>query len=136
MKLLNFLLGKTVFFITILAWFLVITGAIFLWKPERARKKLIGMGFGPVKWMLLLAVVYVAGILIGWTGKLSGLLGIVLLVVVILGSIKVYLLFKKKLYNKFLEWFAKIPVKQLKVFAAIQILIGCLMLIFKRRIWF
>jgi hypothetical protein len=83
-----------------------------------------------------LAVVYVAGILIGWTGKLSGLLGIVLLVVVILGSIKVYLLFKKKLYNKFLEWFAKIPVKQLKVFAAIQILIGCLMLIFKRRIWF
>jgi hypothetical protein len=83
LKLLNFLLGKTVFFITILAWFLIITGAFFLWKPERARRKLTGMGFGPAKFMLLLAVIYIVGILTGLAGKLSGILAIVLMLVII-----------------------------------------------------
>jgi len=136
LKLLNFLLGKTVFFITILAWFLIITGAFFLWKPERARRKLTGMGFGPAKWMLLLAIIYFAGILTGLVGKLSGILAIVLLVAIIFGSIKAYLIFKKKLYKKFVEWFAKVPIKHLKVFAVIQIVIGIAMLALKRRVWF
>ena len=135
-KLLNFLLGKTVFFITILAWFLVITGVLFLWKPERARRKLTGMGFGPAKFILLLAIIYLAGILIGLAGKLSGILAIVLLVAIIFGSIKAYLVFKKKMNKKFVEWFAKVPIKHLKVFAVIQIIIGIVMLVVKRRVWF
>jgi uncharacterized protein YjeT (DUF2065 family) len=136
LKLLNFLLGKTVFFITILAWFLIITGALFLWRPERARRKLTGMGFGPAKWILLIAIIYVAGILIALSGKLSGILALILLITVIIGSIKVYFLLKKKLYKKFVEWFAKVPIKHLKIFAVIQIAIGCLMLILRSRIWF
>lgn len=135
-KLLNFLLGKTVFFITILAWFLIITGVLFLWRPERARKKLIGIGFGPAKWFLLIAIIYVAGILVTLSGKLSGILAFLLFIAAIIGSIKAYFLLKKKLYRKFVEWFAKVPIKHLKNFAVIQILFGCLMLLLKRRIWF
>jgi uncharacterized protein YjeT (DUF2065 family) len=86
--------------------------------------------------MLLLAVIYIVGILTGLAGKLSGILAIVLMLVIIFGSIKAYLVFKKKLYNKFVEWFAKVPIKHLKIFAMIQIVIGCLVLILKRRIWF
>lgn len=136
LKLFNFLLGKTVFFITILAWFLIITGALFLYRPERARRKLIGMGFGPAKLILVLAIIYVAGILITLSGKLSGILAFVLMIGTIIGSIRCYFLFKKKLHSKFVEWFAKVPIKHLKIFAVIQVLIGCLMLILKRRVWF
>ena len=136
MKLLNFLFGKTGIFITILAWFLIITGILFLFRPERARNKLVGMGFGPVKWLMLITCIYLAMTLVSLSEKLSGILALVLMIVIIISSVRLYFMFKKKLYNKFVVWFSKIPIKHLKVLAIIQIAIGCLMLTLKRRIWF
>jgi len=135
-KLLNFLFGKTGIFITILAWFLIITGIWCLFRPERARKKLVGMGFGPVKWILLIVCIYLATILLSLSERLSGILAIILMIAVIISAARFYFLLKNKLYNKLVNWFSKIPMKHLKAFAVIQIVIGCLMLSLKRRIWF
>ena len=136
MKVLNFLFGKTGIFITILGWFLIITGVWFLFRPERARRKLVGMGFGPVKWILLIGCIYLVTILLSLSEKLSGILALVLVIVIIISAARFYFILKKKLYNKLVVWFSKIPIKHLKVVAIIQIAIGCLMLTLKRRIWF
>lgn len=135
-RLLSFLFGKTWIFITVLAWFLIITGILFLFRPERARKKLMRMSFRPVRWILLLACLYVAGILIPLSHRLSGILAVILLVVIIIAALRFYLLLKKNLFNKFILWFSKIPIKQLKVFALIQVAIGIFILALKKRIWF
>jgi len=136
MKLLNFLFGKTGIFITILAWFLITTGVWFLFRPERARRKLVGMGFGPVKWILLIVCIYLVTILLSLSEKLSGNLALVLVIVIIISAVRFYFILKKKLYNKLAAWFSKIPMKHLKILAIIQIAVGCIMLALKRRIWF
>jgi hypothetical protein len=59
-KLINKVFGKTQVFIIILGWFLLATGLIMLWRPEWARRKLSGMGFGILKGYLLLLMIFLA----------------------------------------------------------------------------
>lgn len=132
LKLINLLFGKTRIFIIILAWFLIITGALFLAQPERARKKIVGYGFGFLKWPLLSLVVYAGMFLVSLGFKKSGILIASLGIIFIIWA---YFFLKKKTYKKLEEQFAKIPIKFLKIFAVIQITVGALMLILQRRIW-
>ena len=53
-RVLSLLFGKTWIFITILGWFLILTGILLILRPERARRKLMRMTFRPVKWILLI----------------------------------------------------------------------------------
>ena len=134
-KLLNFLFGKTKIFIVILAWFLIITGAIFLVNPEKARKKLLSHGFGIFKGYLRIFVIYLAIVLLSLSTKTAvGFLKFLCFfgVVLIVWS---FFFLKKKIFVKLEGKFAKIPISALIVFAYIQILVGALMLIFQRRIW-
>lgn len=135
-KLLNVLFGKTWIFIAVLAWFLIITGIVFLCRPARARVKLVGMSFQPVKWILLIACFYCAAALMSLSEKIGGIASCIAMIAVIVLAIKFYFNFKKKLFKKFMLWFSKIPVKHLQAFALIQIVIGYLMLFLKKRIWF
>jgi len=134
-KLVNFLFGKSKIFIIILGWFLVITGAIFLLNPQKARNKLLGHGLGFLKGPLLFITIYLVMLLIslGWNTqatvlKILSLLGAIIIV-------KLYFSLKKKTYQKLAEKFALIPMPVLKSFAYIQIVVGGLMLILQRRIW-
>ncbi|MBM3248055.1 MAG: hypothetical protein FJZ10_01320 [Candidatus Omnitrophica bacterium] len=131
-KLLNFVLGKTKIFIVILGWFLVVSGAIMLIWPERARRKLVRMGFRQVKWILLIGALYLVSLL----SSISDNFGPVIFIVGIIAIIFAYLFLKKKTFRKIQEQFAKIPVKALKVFAVIQIILGFFMIFFLKRIWF
>ncbi|HOX54584.1 MAG: hypothetical protein PHI86_01110 [Candidatus Omnitrophica bacterium] len=131
-KLLNFILGKSKIFIVILGWFLVISGVLMLIWPERARRKLIGMGFGQVKWILLIIAFYLVSLLSSFSSNIGPNIFLIGLIAIIVA----YFLLKKKTAVKIQEQFAKIPVKALKLFAIVQIVIGAFMLIFLVRIWF
>jgi hypothetical protein len=134
-NLLNFLLGKTKIFIIILAWFLIITGALFLFNPEKARNNLLGYGFGFFKWPIRILAIYLAMIFISFGLKTPGILAFILPIAAIVFIVWFWRFLKKKTYNKLSEHFAKIPLSALKIFAVIQITVGSLMLILQRRIW-
>lgn len=131
-KLLNFIFGKTTIFIIILGWFLVISGAFMLIWPERARRKLVGMGFGQIKWIFLIIALYLVSVL----STISSNVGPNIFIVGVIAIVVAYFFLKKKTYNKIQEQFAKIPIRVLKVFALIQIILGVFMIFFLKRIWF
>lgn len=130
-KLVNFLFGKTKIFVVILGWFLVISGLLMLLWPKRAQKKLAAIGFGPVKYILLVILLYLVPLIFSFGGKI----GIWLALAAIAAALVFYRYLKKKAYNRIQTWFAKIPAKFLRIFAGIQIVIGVIMLIVEKRIW-
>ena len=134
-KIFNFMFGKTKIFIIILGWFLVITGAMFLANPQRARNKLLGMGFGFFKWPLRIAALYVALVLLSFVSRFAGIFVVILAIPLLIGIIWLWRVSKKKAYDKLSAQFAKIPISALKTYAVIQIVVGALMLILQRRIW-
>ncbi|MCX5706156.1 MAG: hypothetical protein NTW13_00520, partial [Candidatus Omnitrophica bacterium] len=73
----------------ILGWVLIISGVIFLLKPEKARNKLLGQGFGIIKSLLVLVAVYLIILSIFLIGKTAGILSILSL----LGAIAVIVAF-------------------------------------------
>lgn len=134
-KLINFLFGKTKIFIIILGWFLIITGAMFLARPERARNKLISQSFGILKWPLFFLTLYVAMLFISLSSKVPGIASILLIVAGVFIIIRAFIFLRKKALRKLTEQFARVPIRMLKVFAGIQILVGLFMLFLQKRIW-
>ena len=134
-KLINFLFGKTKIFIIILGWFLIITGAMFLARPEKARNKLISQSFGILKWPLFFLTLYVAMLFISLSSKVPGIASMLLIVAGIFIIIRAFIFLRKKALRKLTEQFAKVPIRMLKVFAGIQILVGLFMLFLQKRIW-
>ena len=130
LKVINFLFGKTHIFITILGWFLIASGAIMSLSPEKARNKLVGIGFGQIKGIILVIAVFLASLLLSLGNKIGNIFALL----GIAGVIFLYFILKKKAHEKIKVHFAKIPVKFLRVFACVQIVIGALMLILSKRI--
>ncbi|MDP2920883.1 MAG: hypothetical protein Q8O12_00745 [Candidatus Omnitrophota bacterium] len=135
-KVLNAIFGSFRIFIVLLGWFLVITGIIFLSQPERARNKMVGMGFWQIKVILFSIALTLAVFVASLTDKISGILSLALFILCIIAIIRGYLSLKKKTYNKISAWFAKVPMKYLKAFAIIQIAIGIIMIVFNKRLIF
>jgi hypothetical protein len=132
-KLSNLIFGHTKFFVIILGWVLLISGAIFLVKPEKARDKLLVQGFGLAKGLMLLIAAYLVTFSISLAGKTVGILSI-LSMLGALAIIVVFLKLKKKTYLHLQEQFKRIPVNFLRIYAVIQIIIGVLMVVLKRRV--
>jgi uncharacterized protein YjeT (DUF2065 family) len=130
-KVFNIILGKTKIFIVILGWFFVITGLFMLFWPERARRKLIGIGFSQAKGVILLVSIYLLSLLLSLGGKI----GAILTLAGVIALAFTYLLLKKKAYNKIKEWLTNVPVKLLKIFSYVQIVVGVLMLTILNRVW-
>lgn len=134
-KIVNFLIGQTPLFIVLLGWFFVITGLLFLAQPEKARKKLLGQGFGFVIGFVKVFAIYVGILLIGITGKFSGIFALITMVLVIVLAVQVFLAFKKKTFKKFEEKFALIPLPALIGYSWFQVAVGTLMVMMQKRIW-
>ncbi|MDD4955156.1 MAG: hypothetical protein PHP17_03860 [Candidatus Omnitrophica bacterium] len=120
-------------FSVILGWILIISGIIFLFKSERARNKMLGQGFGVIKGVLVAIVLYAVLLLLSLSGKAHGALGVLILLTALVAIIAFFKL-KKKIFLNLQEKFKKIPVKVLKIYAVIQIIIGILMVLLKYRI--
>lgn len=135
-KTINRLFGKTHIFIIILGWFLIITGILMLWKPEKARKSLAGRGFGLIKGYLFIMAMFLAALLVAAANKLNGLLALAILILGIVFLVKGYLFLKKQISNKIREWLQKVAITYLRGYAVVQIAIGMAMLAFGKRIFF
>ncbi|MCX5702592.1 MAG: hypothetical protein NTW64_06450 [Candidatus Omnitrophica bacterium] len=135
-KILNKLFGRTRIFILILGWFLLITGIWMLLQPEKAKKSLAGQGFGIFKGYLLLLALFAGMLLLSLSTKVSGVLSLLILVAGFFILIRAYFLLKKRAAHKISSWVEKVPIKYLKIYAAIQTIIGALMLLLHRRIWY
>jgi hypothetical protein len=132
-KLANFLFGKLKIFNIILGWFLIITGIILFLKPEKARNKMLGQGFGIIKGFMVVMAIYLVVLLISLSGKTAGALSILCLLAAA-AIIVAFFRLKKKAFQALQEKFKKIPVNILRIYAVIQIIIGVLMVVLKRRI--
>lgn len=132
-KIINFLFGNLRIFAVILGWVLIISGIIFLIRPEKARNNMLGQGFGIVKGFLLVIAIYLALGLMAWGSKFAGIwsiLGFLAGLAVIIAFFRI----KKKTYVKLQEQFKKVPVHILRIYSVIQIIIGILMVVLKHRI--
>jgi uncharacterized protein YjeT (DUF2065 family) len=125
--------GGLKIFIIILGWILIISGVIFLLRPEKARNKLLAKGFGIIKGLLALAALYLIMLSISLAGKAGGVF-IILSLLGALAIIAVFFKVKKKTYLQLQEQFKKIPVRFLRIYAFVQIIVGVLIVVLKRRI--
>jgi hypothetical protein len=130
-KCLNFVMGKATIFIVIFAWILIVSGGLMVVWPERARKKLIRMGFQQFKFILFVIILFVVTKLL----SLSDALGFQLVASGLVGIVCIYLFLKKMMYEKISLGLAKAPVLLLRGFALLQIVVGVLMFVFQKRIW-
>jgi hypothetical protein len=132
--LINKVFGRTHMFVVLLSWFLIITGLLMLWKPAQARASMAGRGFGIIKGYVLALVLFIGALLVSVTGKMSGLLAFVILIAGIALLFKGFAFFTKTAANKVNDWVEKIPLIYLRVYAAVQVIIGIGMHIARQRI--
>lgn len=130
-RVLDLVLGKTGFFIVILGYFFIISSVFMLISPQRARNKLVGIGFNQIKWFILLAALYLLSIF----ASLGGRIGTWLTFAGFIFAIIFYFEMKKKTFAKIQERFSKIRPKFLRFFALFQLFVGVLMVVLSKRIW-
>jgi hypothetical protein len=130
------LFGTTHIFIIFLGWFLTITGILMSWNPEKARQSLLGRGFGLIKGYILMLAMFLGAMLISAIHKLNGLWALVILIAGAIFLIKGYLFLKKTAAEKIDQWLKKVPLHFLRGYAVIQAIIGIVMLVFQKRIFF
>jgi hypothetical protein len=131
---LNKVFGKTQIFIIILSWFLVITGLLMIWKPEAARKSMAGKGFGIIKGYVLALALFLGALLVSVVAKKASFLAFILLIAGVVLLYKGFMYFQRVAARGINDWVEKVPLKYLRIYAAIQIIIGIGMHIARRRI--
>jgi hypothetical protein len=124
LSLLHKVFGNTQIFMTVMSWFLMITGALMLWKPEGAAKSLAGRGFFIIKGYILALFLFIGALLISVTSKMNGILALIFLIAGIVFLFKGFFYSQKTAALKLNDWMAKVPLKYLRIFAAIQLVTG------------
>jgi uncharacterized protein YjeT (DUF2065 family) len=135
LKFINFLFGKTWIFILILGWFLVITGILFIIRPERARNKITSHIYGIIKWNILVLCIFVGSGLLSLSDKTTGAISNALFIFATVGTVWMFFLLRKKTRKKLSEKLGLVPIRYLKIFALVQIAVGASMLLLHKRIW-
>lgn len=134
--LLNKVFGKTHIFIVILGWFLIITGLLMLWQPETARRSMANKGFSIIKAYVLVLVMFAAAWFVSEMNKRSGLLALVALIAGIVILVRGVLFFQKAAAERINAWAGKVPLKYLRLYAAVQVAVGIVMHMLRQRMIF
>jgi len=135
-RLIDALFGRTSVFITILGWFLLITGIWMLLRPEKARKSMSGRSFGFAKGYVLLSILFLGTLLFSINKKLGGIISFNILLVAIIFLARAYFILKKKVARNINVWVEKVPLKFLRIYAIVQIVVAAAMLLMRKRILF
>ena len=114
--------------IKLLGWFWIITGILFFLRPEMLRKRLQKKTLKKLKKYLFLIVIALSLFLIAAAWKSEGLLSKIVMVLGIIGILKGFFLLKAKAAEKILEWFIKQPLIFFRFCAALQVIIGIIIL--------
>lgn len=134
-KLVNFIFGKTTIFVVIIGWYLVITGLLFLVKPDKARLRLASSGFGIVKLNILLICFFLWGILTKFSKNLSGTVQTIVFWGGLAGLLVLFFWARSAAKKRLTALANRLPIKVLTWFAWAQVVVGGLMVYFQRRLW-
>jgi uncharacterized membrane protein YuzA (DUF378 family) len=134
-KLVNFIFGKTTIFVVIIGWYLVITGLLFLIKPDKARAKLVSSGFGIVKLNILLICFFLWGVLAKLSGALSGTVQTIMFFGGLAGLLILFFWVRAAAKKRLTALANRLPIKVLTWFAWAQVVVGGLMVYLQRRLW-
>jgi hypothetical protein len=134
-KLVNFIFGKTTIFVVIIGWYLVITGLLFLVKPDKGRAKLVSSGFGIVKLNILLICFFLWGVLAKLSQALSGTVQTLVFFGGLVGLIILFFWARAAAKKKLTALAERIPIKVFTWFAWGQVVVGGLMVYLQRRLW-
>lgn len=114
--------------IRLFGWFWIITGLLFLLKPQMLRSRLQKKSVKKLKKILFLIVLFLSLLLISVAWKSEGLLSKVVMVLGIIGIFKGFFLLKAKAADKILAWYTNQPLIFFRFGACLQIAIGIMIL--------
>lgn len=114
--------------LTILGWFWVITGVIFLIQPERLRDKLKKKSVKKLKKIFFGLALVIGLLLVKAAWGIPGLLAKILVVLGFIGILKAFYFLKAKAADSLIEWFIGQPVKFFRMWAVGQIIFGAVIL--------
>jgi uncharacterized protein YjeT (DUF2065 family) len=134
-KLVNFIFGKTTIFVVIIGWYLVITGLLFLVKPDKARARLASSGFGIAKLNILLICFFLWGVLAKLSQSLSGSVQIIVFWGGLVGLGVLFFWARSAAKKKLAALAQRLPAKTVIWFAWGQVVVGGLMVYLQRRLW-
>lgn len=132
-KVINLLFGKTQIFVVIVGWFLVVTGALMLLRPEWARSKMKRQGVAVIKGYLLLALFFVVSVVFSLAGKSGRAWVWTLAIAAAVFLVWMFIAAMKKIKARMSALAASATVQALRYYALVQIVIGAVMLLLRKR---
>lgn len=109
---------------TILGWFFIVMGLLFLLKPEILKKRLLKKGYKKMRMFLLSLSVLLGVMMITTAAKFQGLVPKMVMVLGVIAILKGFFLLKSKAADKMIEWSNRQPLILCRVGAFVHILIG------------
>jgi len=114
--------------LTILGWVWLITGILFLLKPEWLRNKLKKKSLKTIRrWTFAIALA-LSLLLIKATWGMSGLLPKLIFIFGLAGIFKAVFFLKSRSAKQVIDWFVAQPLKIFRMFAIGQIVFGAIIL--------
>jgi len=117
--------------VSILGWFWVVTGVIFLIWPNFLKKRLQKKSYKIIRRYLFVVGIFLSIMLISVGLKATGAISKIILVIGLIALVKAVFLIKAKAAEKLVEFFLKQPLMTFRFWALVQIAIGVLILFVK-----
>ena len=117
--------------VSILGWFWVVTGVIFLIWPNFLKKRLQKKSYKIIRRYLFIFGIFLSVMLISVSLKTTGAISRIILVIGLIALIKAVFLVKAKAAEKLVEFFLKQSLIAFRLWALVQIAIGVLILFIK-----
>ena len=117
--------------VSILGWFWVVTGVIFLIWPNFLKKRLQKKSYKIIRRYLFVVGIFLSVMLISIGLKATGAISKIILVIGLIALIKAVFLIKTKAAERLVEFFLKQPLIMFRLWALVQIAIGVLILFVK-----
>jgi len=114
--------------LTLLGWVWVITGILFLMKPQWLRNKLKKKSLKTIRrWTFAIALA-LGLLLIKATWGMTGWLPTLIFILGLVGIFKAVFFLKSRSAEKVVDWFVRQPVRIFRIFAIGQIIFGAVIL--------
>jgi len=114
--------------LALLGWFWIITGIIFLFKPEKLRNLLQKKSVKKLKRTFFWLALILSLLLIKSVWGIPGLLAKIILIAGMIGIFKAVFFLKGQTSEALIEWYIHQPIKFFRTGAIIQIIFGAILL--------
>ncbi len=117
----------------VMGWFLVITGALMLFKSEWARLKMNRQGFKIFRWYVFLIFLFAGSLVLSWAAHVKTELGWLAALAAVVALAWLFIVLIKKGAASIKGFADKATVPLLRYYAVAQIAVGVIMLLLRKR---